>query len=59
MSRRATLYRSRMGKNAEETVTNILSGHGKAVGKKSGKVCSLPMKPETASRIATALHAKK
>ena len=59
MSRRTTLYRNRKGKEVTETVANLLSGHGKAIGKKSGKVCSLPMKPETASRIATALHAKQ
>lgn len=58
MSRRTTLYRDRKGQHATETASNLLASHGKAIGKKSRKVCSLPMKHETASRIATAMHAK-
>lgn len=58
MSRRTKLYQDRMGKDATETAANILSGHRKAIGKKSGKVCSLPMSAEKAARIATALHSK-
>ena len=58
MSRRTAIYRGYTRADATTTAAAILANHRKAIGKKSGKVCSLPMKAETASRIATAMHAK-
>lgn len=38
-----------------ETAAAILASHGHAKDK-DGNVCSLPMKPEKAARLATAIH---
>lgn len=59
MSKRTVLYRDKMGKEWQDTAAAIMSHHRKAIGKRSGVVCSLPMSREKANRVASAIHAKR
>jgi len=58
MKARTRKYARYRGDNASATAGRILALHKHKLDS-IGNVCSLPMKPATAERIARALHAAK
>ena len=60
MSRRANLYRRKYGGMVRgDIITALHRQHQHAIGKKSGKVCSLPMREEKVQGLADNIMGKK